>query len=130
MRQRITDVNQAALLEAINADPEFQLAARYWNGSFRLGMGAAEAVLFRVRDGRLVDLNRQPTPFDAWDFEISGPAEGWEQILSAVPKPFYQDVASAIFRHGFNLGGDLESYFAYHAALRRVIDVMRRTLSN
>jgi hypothetical protein len=113
---RITAANQATLLEAINSDPEFQLAARYWNGSFRLGMGPDE-------------VNRQPTPFDAWSFEISGPADGWRQLLSAAPPPFYQDVASAVLRHGFTLGGDVESFFAYHAALRRVVDVMRHTTS-
>jgi hypothetical protein len=115
---RITAGSQEALLEAINSDPEFRIAARYWNGSFRLGMGPDEAYLFRVRDGRLV-----------WDFEVSGPADGWRQLLSAVPPPFYQDVASAVLRHGFTLGGDVESFFAYHAALRRVIDVMRHATS-
>ena len=129
MAQQLSDVTQAALLEAINTDPEFQLAARFWNGSFRFGMGPAEAYVFRIRDGRVVDVNRQATPFDAWDFEISGPPEGWNEILAKVPKPFYQDVASAVIRHGFTLGGDVESYFAYHAALRRVVAVMRRLLA-
>jgi hypothetical protein len=129
MARHLCDVDETALIEAINADPEFQLAARFWNGSFRFGMGPAEAYVFRVRDGRVVDVNRQPTPFDAWDFEIAGPREGWNEILARVPKPFYQDVASAVVRHGFALGGDVESYFAYHAALRRVVEVMRRMLA-
>jgi hypothetical protein len=116
------------LLEAINADPEFRRAARYWNGSFRWSMPPDEAYLFRIRDGALVAVNRHPTIFDEWDFEISGPKEGWKEILAAVPRPFYQDVASALFRHGFSLGGDVESFFAYHAALRRMLAVMRRAL--
>ena len=126
MAPRITTGNEAPILRAINEDPEFRLAARFWNGSFRLSMGPSEAYLFRVRDGAVVGLNREPTVWDAWDFEVSGPPEGWAEIFARVPKPFYQDVASAIFRHGFVLGGDVESFFAYHAALRRVIDVMRR----
>ena len=118
--------NQAAVVAAVNDDPEFRLAARFWNGSFRFGMGAEEAYVFRVRDGRLVDVNLAPTVFDAWDFAIDGPADGWREILAREPKPFYQDVASAILRHGFTLGGDVESFFAYHGALRRVLDVLRR----
>lgn len=118
--------NQAAVVAAVNDDPEFRLAARFWNGSFRFGMGAEEAYVFRVRDGRLVDVNLAPTVFDAWDFEVAGPADGWREVLSREPRPFYQDVASAILRHGFTLGGDVESFFAYHAALRRVLDVLRR----
>jgi hypothetical protein len=125
MRQQIKAGNEHELLEAINADPEFRLAARFWNGSFRLSMGADQAYIFRVRDGQVVHLNRQPTVFDAWDFEIGGPKEGWAEILAKVPRPFYQDPASAVFRHGFTLGGDIESFFAYHAALRRVIAVLR-----
>lgn len=129
MSQRITAANQSALLGAVNADAEFRLAARFWNGSFRLSIGADEAYLFRVRDGEIVHVNRQPTPFDAWDFEIAGPRDGWAEIFARTPRPFYQDVASALFRHGFTLGGDVESFFAYHAALRRVIDVIRRASS-
>jgi hypothetical protein len=123
--RRITAENADRFVAAINGDPEFRLAARYWNGSFRMSMGADEAYLFRVRDGAIVDVNRQPAPFDAWDFELAGPADGWAEILAKVPRPFYQDFASAVFRHGFTLGGDVESYFAYHAALRRVIAVLR-----
>jgi hypothetical protein len=90
-------------------------------------MGAPEAYVFRVQDGRLVEVLLAPTPFDEWDFEIAGPPEGWAEILAPAPKPFYQDVALAILRHGFSLGGDVESFFAYHAALRRVLEVMRRS---
>jgi hypothetical protein len=73
-------------------------------------------------------VNLQPTIFDAWDFEVAGPQDGWKEIFAETPRPFYQDVASALFRHGFTLGGDVESFFAYHAALRRVIAVLRRPL--
>lgn len=126
MGQRITERSAASLLQAVNADPEFRLAARFWNGSFKLSMGAEEAYVFRVRDGELAHVNRQPTVFDAWNFEIGGPSEGWTEMLSPMPRPFYQDVVSAVFRHGFKLGGDIESFMAYHAALRRVIAVLRR----
>jgi hypothetical protein len=126
MSERISAANEARLVEAINEDPEFRLAARFWNGSFRFTLGPTEAYLFLVRDGLVAGVNRQPTPFDAFDFEIAGPPSGWDEILAPVPKPFYQDVASAVIRHGFTLGGDVESFFAYHAALRRVVDVWRR----
>src|ERR1041384_551303 len=125
MSQRITAGNQSALLAAVNGDPEFRLAARFWNGSFRLSMGADEAYLFRVRDGELAGMSRQPTIFAAYDFEGAGPKDGGAEMPAPVPRPCYQDVASALFRHGFTLGGDVESFFAYHAALRRVIAALR-----
>lgn len=126
MKRAIPSERASALVAAVNADPEFRLAARFWNGSFRLAMGDDEAYLFRIRDGDVVGVNLQPTVFDAWDFEVAGPADGWREMLAAVPRPFYQDPFAAVLRHGFRLGGDLESFFAYHAALRRVIDEMRR----
>ena len=126
MGRRITPRTEKSFLDAVNGDPEFRLAARYWNGTFRLTLGPGEAYLFRVRDGELAGMNHEPTPFDAFDFEIAGPAEGWKELLSETPRPFFQDVASAVVREGFTLGGDVESFFAYHAALRRVIAVMRR----
>ena len=85
--------------------------------------------VFRIRDGELAHVNAAHTVFDAWDLEIAVPRAGWAEILKPVPPPFYQDVASAVFRHGFRLGGDLESFFAYHAALRRLVEVMRRALA-
>ena len=129
MTKRILDLDLPALVEAVNADAEFRLAARFWNGAFRFGLGGDEAYVFRVRDGRLVDVNPAPTPFDAWGFEVAGPTEGWREVFAPMPKPFYQDVASAVLRQGFTLGGDVESFFAYHAALRRVVDVVRRELA-
>ncbi|MGH7806160.1 MAG: hypothetical protein ACREQJ_17555, partial [Candidatus Binatia bacterium] len=71
MGRRIHEGNRTAIVEAVNGDPEFRLAARFWNGSFRFsmtgsaGIGGAEAYVFRVRDGRLVDVNVEPTQFDA-----------------------------------------------------------------
>jgi hypothetical protein len=122
---RIAREAMPGILETVNCDPEFRLAARFWNGSFRLGLEPDEGYVFRVRDGVLVEIVAQPSPFEPWDFEIAGPKEGWEKILQPVPPPFYQDVVSAVFRHGFRLGGDLESFFAYHGALRRILEVLR-----
>jgi hypothetical protein len=45
MKRRIDEGSSAKLLAAVNADPEFQLAARFWNGSFRLAMGPEEAII-------------------------------------------------------------------------------------
>lgn len=129
MKRLVPAERQGKLVDAINADPEFRLASRFWNGSFRLAMGDDEAYLFRVRDGSIVDVNAAPTVFDAWDFEVAGPADGWREMMAAVPRPFYQDPFAAVLRHGFRLGGDVESFFAYHAALRRVLDEMRRLQS-
>ena len=105
-------------------DPEFQLAARYWNALVRVRMGDA-AVILKIRDGEIAAVDDAPTIFDAYDFEVAASEEDWRKFLEPIPPPFYQDVFSATLRHGFTVGGDLESLFAYYPAARRLFELMR-----
>jgi hypothetical protein len=119
----------ATLQEALNGDPEFRLAARYWNSRIKLAVGE-QPYFVTVVDGVVVDATDVATGFDPYTIEIGGPVETWEEILAEVPRPFYQDFWSAFFRHGFTLGGDLELLYAYYGAIRRMADILRslRTL--
>lgn len=115
------------LPEAANLDAEFRLAARFWSCALRLENGG-EAMLLRIRDGRLEEVRRVPTGHGdpgACDVRISAPAEEWSEFLRPVPRPFYQDLFGAIERHGFEIHGDLERFFPYYAAARRLFDLMR-----
>lgn len=110
--------------DAVDHDAEFRLAARFWSGRVRLGMGD-RAILVRVADGRLVDVDAEPTPFDPFDFEIAAPEEDWREFLRPVPRPFFQDVFAASVHHRFRMGGDLDSLYAYYPATRRMLELMR-----
>lgn len=139
------DLDMSALVATMNEDSEFRLNARFWNGKFRLVMAgqtsdqveeesrdgtrppttAPDVVIYRVVDGVVTGVDLEPTAFDSWDFSISGPVEGWDLMLEAEPRPFYQDVWSAQFWHGFKIEGDLEQFYAYHPAIRRMTQLMR-----
>jgi len=112
----------------MNEDPEFALVARFWSGRFRVGIGD-DARIVQIDNGRVEHIEDEPTVFDEWDFSIGGPSDGWEKMLQPEPRPFYQDIWSAVFWHDFTIEGDLEQFFAYHAAVRRTIQLMRQLVS-
>lgn len=121
------DVPCGALQAALNGDPEFQLAARYWDASLRLGIGGAP-LRVRIEQGRVAEIG-PADPEEAVDLAIDGPEAAWEKLLAAVPRPFYQSVYAAAVHHELSLSGDPLSLYAYLAALTRLIDVLRAEVS-
>lgn len=117
-------VDPAAFGLALDTDPEFRIAARYWTCRLRLAVGDAYLTLV-VRDGRVADVRDAMTGFDPYDILLAGPPDVWARILEPVPFPFYQDFWSARFMHGFRTEGDLDSLCAYYRAVRRIGDVLR-----
>jgi hypothetical protein len=113
-----------AIRERLNRDPEFLLAARYWYCDIRFFVGA-DPYFMRIENGRVQSFQHGTQGFDPYTINIGGPVEVWKQMLVPVPRPFYHDWIAASFHHGFTLGGDLESAYAYYSAIRRINAVMR-----
>lgn len=124
----MTRFDKQKFSDAVNADPEFKIAARLWNARLRLRIGE-RAFILSFADGTLAAVNDQPTIFDEWDIDIAGPADGWEKLLQPVPPPLYQDIFPAQLHKGFSLGGNLELLFAYYPAVRRMFDIMRGVIA-
>lgn len=119
------------LQEVANRDPEFRLAARFWNTALRLEMGN-EALLLRIEKGQIAELlsGHQAFAFlTQVNIVVSAPTNDWQKFLERIPKPFYVDLWGAMTHHGFKVGGDMESLYAYYPAVRRLFDIMR-TLAN
>ncbi len=119
------------LHEVANNDPEFRLAARFWNTALRLEMGD-EALLLRVENGQIVEMLSGAQVFaflTPVQLVVSAPASEWQKFLERIPKPFYVDLWSAMTHHGFRVGGDMESLYAYYPAVSRLFNIMR-TLAN
>jgi hypothetical protein len=115
------------LQEIANNDPEFRLAARFWNTVLRLEMGD-EALLLRVENGQVAELLSGPQTFaflTPVHIVVSAPTSDWQKFLERIPKPFYVDLWGAMTHHGFKVGGDMESLYAYYPAVRRLFDIMR-----
>jgi len=121
------DTSFSKLQEAANGDPEFRLAARFWNTTLRLEMGE-EALLIRVENGQIAEVltGRQVFTFlTPVNIVVAAPPEDWRKFLERIPKPFYVDLWGATAHHGFKVGGDMESLYAYYPAVRRLFDIMR-----
>ena len=115
---------------AVNNDPEFRITARFWHAAIRLEIGD-DAVLLCIEKGQVAEVmsGRQVFAFLVpANIVIAAPATEWEKFLERVPKPFYVDLFSATAHHGFTVGGDMESVYAYYPALRRLFDILRLLL--
>jgi hypothetical protein len=113
---------------SVNNDPEFLIAARFWDILFRIDM-EEDTIILKIQDGKIADVNRRPARDDPWAFKISAPAQEWEKFLKPIPTPFYHDIFAASIHHGFVCEGDLESMYAYYPAIRRMFEIMRTSVS-
>jgi hypothetical protein len=112
------------LLQSVNADPEFRLAARYWNATLSLESPSG-ALQVEIADGRVTSC-RESEPGGPATIIVLAPDEGWAQFLAAVPRPFYQDlIGGCVQHHGFQLSGDILSLSAYYQASTRLFAVIR-----
>ena len=119
-------INVDAFVRAANDDPEFAIAARYWDTTLKLTMGESKYMVF-VADGRIAGIDSAPALMEDWDYDfcISAPLEEWEKLLQPVPPPFYQALLPAVLLHGFDFGGDFQTFCSYYRAFSRLIEIMR-----
>jgi len=115
-----------AFVRAANDDPEFAIAARYWYTTLKLTMGENKYMVF-VANGRIAGIDAAPALMEDWDYDfcISAPLEEWEKLLQPVPPPFYQALLPAVLLHGFDFGGDFQTFCSYYRAFSRLIEIMR-----
>jgi hypothetical protein len=125
-----------AITEAFNADPEFTLCARYWDGTLEFGVGD-DLYTITMTDGKVTDVAVTPhEPLTDADrangsrrVRISAPAGDWENLVKDPAPPFYLDYYSASAHHDVVLDGDRESLWAYYPAIRRTTDLFRAIAS-
>jgi hypothetical protein len=119
----MTDIAWHNVIERANGDGEFRIAARLWDARVRLDLGA-NSVRLSIEAGTIRSAERCE-PDAACDASISGEADRWERLLAAPPPPLWQDLFGAAARGDFLIGGDLEAFFAYYPAMRRLLDLVR-----
>ncbi len=125
MRVRFMEPEEIAhVRDAINHDPEFRLASRFFSQDILLVVGESKC-LVKVRDGVITDMTLDPSFMNPWSFFIKGSVEAWQKFLLPVPPPFFTDLYGGIARKNFELGGDIEAAFAHFWPLTRMLDVLR-----
>ena len=107
-----------------NADPEFRLAARYWNATLSLESPPA-AIRVEIADGQVVSC-QEGAAGQAATVTVVASEDGWTQFLAPRPRPFYQDLlGGCVQHHGFQVAGDMLALSAYYGATQRLFAVMR-----
>jgi len=115
------------LADRVNADPEFALAARFWDATLRLDVGT-ESHRLRFESGALREVTACEREAEC-DLHIAAPAQEWERLLAAVPRPFYQDLFGAQLHHDITLNANPLDFAAYYPALRRLLEIFREARS-
>ena len=112
------------LQASANADPEFRLAARYWNATLSLE-SPPHALRVEIADGQVASCQASTAGEPATVTVVASEA-GWAQFLAPLPRPFYQDLlGGCVQHHGFEVAGDILSLSAYYGATQRLFAVMR-----
>jgi hypothetical protein len=114
----------AGLQAGANADPEFRLAARYWNATLSLE-SPTRALRVEIAEGRIANC-REGEAGEPSTITIAAPDDGWAEFLAPEPRPFYQDLlGGCVQHHGFTVAGDILTLSAYYQATQRLFAVMR-----
>ena len=117
-------VDPTRLQASANADPEFRMAARYWNATLSLE-SPSRALRVEIVDGQVASCRESETGRPATIIVVASDV-GWVQFLATVPGPFYQDLlGGCVQHHGFQVNGDMLSLSAYYQATQRLFAVMR-----
>src|SRR5215813_4988175 len=125
MSIRFLDADGAKqLLEQINNDPELRLVSRDMALNLCLEIGS-ERRLINFRDGRAGKIGRFVSLTEPVDVTVKAPAEFWQLMLSPVPPPESQNLYAAVRSKRCDISGNSELYFAYYAAIMRMVELMR-----
>jgi pimeloyl-ACP methyl ester carboxylesterase len=103
------------------ADGEFTMAARHWNGGLTLKLGD-ESLSIYLNDGVLADSTQSPEGVLTYCAE--NPV--WEKLLAAVPERFHNDLmANMSTGNGVSRQGDELVHAQYFAAATRAVELLR-----
>lgn len=125
------DFATGQLMDRIGGDQEFRLGARHWTGTLALGIGDSLYSL-SLADGNLVGVSRSVRDdlTDPQGVRVTAPEEDWVLFLRQPAPPFYLDFSSASRHHNFEISGDVECFWAYFPAIRRVGDLLREVANS
>jgi len=111
---------------SLNADDEFRLRARFWNGALQLEIGEAVHT-FGIVDGEVVRTGAERLDGGVGEVIIRAPHEDWYEFVQPIPRALHHELYPAMLHHGFDLAGDPDHIWPYYGALRRVGELVRQT---
>lgn len=115
----------AALAAKCTADGEFRLASRYWSGGLRLLIGA-DVVAVTLTEGVVSAGDPGET---TGVVTLAASREVWDELLAAVPRPFFNDIAPAQAVGLQRRSAEL-TYWQYAPAIQRAVELLRAPMQS
>ena len=114
----------SSIVDVLNSDPEFKIAARYMTKDVCIEVGKTKCIV-KFRDGVITQMKSENAFADPWDFAIRGSVDAWEKFLQPIPPRFYDGIFGGMIRGNFVLEGDTVSAFSHFWAVTRMLDIFR-----
>ena len=91
--------------ELTNSDDTIGAMAKYYTCSFMFDM-EKEKVIIEMHDGKVKNINTNPSPLDPYDFALRASAKTWREFGQPMPKPMYHGIWSASFQRDLKIEGN------------------------
>ena len=91
--------------ELTNSDDTIGAMAKYYTCSFMFDM-EKEKVIIEMHDGKIKNINTNPSPLDPYDFALRASAKTWREFGQPMPKPMYHGIWSASFQRDLKIEGN------------------------
>ena len=63
-------------------------------------------VIIEMHDGKVKNINTNPSPLDPYDFALRASAKTWREFGQPIPKPMYHGIWSASFLRDLKIEGN------------------------
>jgi hypothetical protein len=114
----------AALPQRVNGNAVLLRRGCHLNTICQLDIGDA-SVLLRVVDGRIADIQRNPSVMPSADFAIIGEPAVWRRFLAANPPPGDHDLFAFLKRRELRVVGDLHPLMSHLLYWKGVLAQLR-----
>ena len=91
--------------KATISDETIGAMAKYYTWSFMFDMEKAK-VIIEMHDGKVKNINTNPSPLDPYDFALRASAKTWREFGQQMPKPMYHGIWSASFLKDLKIEGN------------------------
>lgn len=91
--------------ELTEKDETIKAMAKYYTCSFLFDMESVK-VIIEMHDGKVKNINTNPSPLDPYDFALRASANTWKEFGQPVPKPMYHGIWSASFLRDLKIEGN------------------------
>ena len=112
------------LIARINKDAQFSLVSRDMNLHLCLEIGTDKRLL-RFLDGKALSIARPVPMSEPVDLTIRAATEFWHMLLGHNPPQGCQNLYAGVRFKRCEMSGNSELYFAYFAAITRMIEIMQ-----